>query len=292
MALHADRNLYQGINAHLQSIFQSDVSGWQSFHGDYITMLRTALDSQLPTGYLAISEESLQIRAFDLTEDTETVSQTRADVAVYQTGPTEASSPIAVAVSPTSTLALTQTVVEKVEEERLHALIIYRAMSDNVRGEAVTRIEVLSPANKSGGSHAQQYQAKRLETLRAGLNLIEIDLLHQTPSVILGVPNYPQEAGSFPYSIIVSDPRPSFDEGKVDFYGFHVDQPVPKIKIPLAGEDTLTFDFGAVYDEVFAGYRLARTLVDYSQLPPGFDRYSPDDQKRIWQRMEAAQASE
>ena len=61
-----------------------------------------------------------------------------------------------------------------------------------------------------------------------------------------------------------------------------MDAPFPPVKIPLAGEESLTFDFGAVYQHT---YRVGRwgTMVDYRQLPERFETYSPADKARIQQ---------
>ena len=66
---------------------------------------------------------------------------------------------------------------------------------------------------------------------------------------------------------------------------FDVDTPIPQVTIPLRAGDSLTFDFGAAYDKTFEEALYGLELVDYSQLPLNFDRYSPDDQLRILRRM-------
>jgi hypothetical protein len=54
--------------------------------------------------------------------------------------------------------------------------------------------------------------------------------------------------------------------------------------IPLAGEDTLTFDFGAAYRKTFSEM-LYGNEVDYAEFPLYFERYSEADQARIASRM-------
>ncbi len=43
MPLHSDKNLYPGINPHLNSYWQQPDSEWASFHTDYITFTRELL---------------------------------------------------------------------------------------------------------------------------------------------------------------------------------------------------------------------------------------------------------
>jgi hypothetical protein len=80
----------------------------------------------------------------------------------------------------------------------------------------------------------------------------------------------------------VSNPHPSLQEGRTAVYGFHVDQPLAPITIPLAGSDTIKVDFGAVYNITFSRNRYYGIhLVDYEQLPARFETYTSADQQRI-----------
>ena len=56
------------------------------------------------------------------------------------------------------------------------------------------------------------------------------------------------------------------------------------MKIPLNGDDVLTFDFGVPYRKTFEEIYLG-DQVDYSVLPLNFERYRPQDQARIAGRM-------
>jgi len=282
MPIHLRENQYPGVNAHLHSYLQNEPGGWESFHTDYITFLRVALDAQLPSGYVARSEMGLQIS--EITPFPTTPSRTRTDVTIFQTRPTSGLSENAGITSmPTALLSIPETLEI---EEYLPGLMIYQSIEGQSR--PVTRIEVLSPANKPGGSHYPRYIEKRIETLQAGLRLIEIDFLHETRPIIRGITSYPdREAEAYPYSIIVTDPRPSFEEGQSKVYGFSVGDTIPVIEIPLADADVIVFDFGAVYNQFYANTRFFGETVDYEQLPVRFETYSPDDQQRIRAQMQA-----
>ena len=61
------RNPYKGINAHLNSLLQtigddSQLSLWSSFHASHINHIADFINDELPEGYLALSEHSLQVR--------------------------------------------------------------------------------------------------------------------------------------------------------------------------------------------------------------------------------------
>jgi hypothetical protein len=80
---------------------------------------------------------------------------------------------------------------------------------------------------------------------------------------------------------------PTFEAGLATTYAFHVDEPIPILGIPLAGQDTLELDFGAVYNRTFKSLTAYGQRVDYERLPEHFERYSPADQERIRRRMTA-----
>jgi hypothetical protein len=168
--------------------------------------------------------------------------------------------------------------------ENLTALGIWKTESGSE--PPVTWFELLSPANKPPGDGYLQYREKRNATLHAGTALVEIDYLHEKRSPIMRLPSYPQqEEGAFPYTIVVTDPRPSLDDGQMKLYGMHVDDPLPSIPIPLRDPDTITLDTQPVYDLTYRSFGSYSQRVDYADLPENFERYSANDQARIKQRM-------
>ncbi|MBZ0298776.1 MAG: DUF4058 family protein, partial [Anaerolineae bacterium] len=211
MALQADRNLYPGINAHLNSFLQNESGGWRSFHAEHITDIAREVDQRLPSGYFTRSEKSLQIEDFDPGSGDQGRSRTTPDVTIYRqrTSHRGLSQARIQEVVPSLTMPLPETLDE---EDELTGLVIYQAGEGSILGRPITRLEPLSPANKRGGSHHEQYMHKRSETLKSGLRLVEIDYLHQTPPVIRVLPDYSSGApGAVPYTILISDPRPTFE---------------------------------------------------------------------------------
>ncbi|HLA42282.1 MAG TPA: DUF4058 family protein, partial [Aggregatilineales bacterium] len=198
MPIYAPENLYPGINPHLNSFLQHEPGAWESFHAELVIQTRIILDSQLPPGYLALAEKSLQISEM-------------ASVA-FNAVPGKGARLCALTVSGILT-----------SDEQLKGVVIYQAGEGSTFGRPITRIEVISPANKPGGSHYPRYVEKRLETLRSGLRLVEIDYLPESGSLMHSLPSYPgQDDDAYPYVIIVSDPRPEFEKGRVKVYGFGV----------------------------------------------------------------------
>ncbi|MBZ0281653.1 MAG: DUF4058 family protein [Anaerolineae bacterium] len=294
MPIHLRENQYRGINAHLHSYLQQH-SDWSIFHGAHIIHLCESLQVLLPpeSGYLAVPEKSLQIIRDDLMTGQLSSRRTIPDIGIYRTSPKTGlpTSGSVEAVVPGAVVPLMETLSES---ENVIGVVIYRQGESGSLGTPVTRIELLSPGNKPPGSHYRQYLAKRDETLQSGINLVELDYLHQQRSPIGIVPDYTRrEAKSYPYVILVNSPYPSLSEGKTAIYGFRVDDFIPSITVPLAGSDQITLDLGAVYNHTFmSNFAYGLHIVNYEVLPEGFDTYDEEDQQRIRHRMAlVAQAS-
>jgi hypothetical protein len=163
------------------------------------------------------------------------------------------------------------------DEDYLRALVIRERDTNQV----VTRIELLSATNKLPGEGADQYIAKRSSALWDATVLVEIDYLHESQSPIAGVPRYPVDEGSYPYLITVTDPRPLLQQGHMRLYGFRVDDAIPTVPIPLAEDEVLVYDFGAVYDYTFRSMASFYREVDYAQEPAFLERYAEIDRARI-----------
>ena len=283
--MHA--NPYPGVNAHLNSALQQRGGGWRSFHSKHITHIADMIEPLLPDGYFTSEESSLQIGAYDPETDTliATSTTTVADVGVYREK--------SVAVSATGTgyaaqpstllLPLHETMLA---EDVLSGVVIYRLRDD---GDAVpvTRIELLSPANKYPGSHAITYLTKRSQALYSGLRLIEIDYLHAQGPLLKRIPDYSAgEQGALPYAVIVSDPRPSIAEAQAAVLRWGIMDAIPAVVVPLDGDDRIKVDLNAIYQHTLSRSRqFSRVKVDYTQLPADFDRYQPDDQQHIRELM-------
>jgi hypothetical protein len=290
MPLQSRINQYIGVNAHLQSYFQNR-GGWSSFHNNYIRDLAVAIDRQLPSGYLVDVEQSLQIREYH--PDTgEKLRRPQPDITVYDVDPSQQREPLKPEGVTTATMVRPVAETLDLNEDQYYpAVVIYKQDTTDDFGEAVTRIELLSPSNKQGTGEVQ-YREKRIATLKSGVKLVEIDLLHQTPSPLIGIPLYPEHDRSYPYNITVSNPQPSLEEGLAETYAFHVEEPLPIVAIPLVDAQKITVDFGKVYNITFSSLGAYSYRVDYEQYPNAFETYSQVDQAKIKARMDVVQATD
>ncbi|MBZ0286916.1 MAG: hypothetical protein K8I30_04830 [Anaerolineae bacterium] len=115
MPIKTLKNLYRGINPHLNSELQTPrseeagLSLWPGFHSAHVVDISNVLNTVLPEGYFAVTEQALQIRAEDIEAEFRSRSQKPPpDVAVYSTSSTS-STAVASAVSEINDLLLDET---------------------------------------------------------------------------------------------------------------------------------------------------------------------------------------
>lgn len=156
----------------------------------------------------------------------------------------------------------------------------------------ILRIELMSAASKQPGSAYTKYTHRRRHLLENGTGLLEIDYLHHIRPIISSVPSYALGfPDTKPYHMILTDPRPSLQDGKVSIFSWGLDEPIPTIDLMLNDNVAIPFELGASYDCTFNESTLYRLLVDYAAVPEAFDSFTTDDQKRIKARMEQIMAA-
>jgi hypothetical protein len=272
-------NPYRGVNAHLNSVLQSGQGRWEPFHNDFIGVLVDLLDPDVRAPYYIAREKSLQI-SVPYTNGGSNPSRTKPDLMIYRAGTGTSSAPTAVLEAPTEVIDVVATLEE---EDHPAAAVIYKISDSGYPGTPITRFELLSPGNKPPGAHHSQYVVKRRETLYAGLRLVEIDLLHESRPAVPRILSYPdREPNASAYTLLVSDPRPNVETGKTAIYSVHVNAPLPRVRVPLDGEDSIIVDFNAAYHLLLERRRLFReVLVDYTHEPLNMQTYTNADQAAI-----------
>jgi hypothetical protein len=279
MAIHSAKNLYPGINPHLNSALQRRGGDWKSFHAYHIIHLAEYLNDVLPPGYLAKPERSLQISVYEplsFSPDEEIRTRTPDVVITRRSTAQESAASLLEPDAPTLILPISPLVDE---EDELMAVVIYHDR------KPITHLELLSPANKPDGGHFNDYWRNRFEVFSAGLRLVEIDYLHEYHPINEDIPSYKaRQSNAFPYHILVTDPRPSVSKGFTLVYSKGVIDRLPSIDIPLEDKDTVKLDFNEVYQHTFS-QRPFREEVDYTQEPIHFASYSENDQQAIREHM-------
>jgi hypothetical protein len=278
MPIRSDKNLYPGVNAHFNSFLQQNGGVWESFHARLINGLADQLDEVLPANYYALTEKSLQITSLPLIESQQRV---RPDVSILRTSSSAPRSGSAlVADAPFAVVPALD--VSSEEDAAPLAVLVYRTSAGQATGVLVTRIEVLFPANKPPGSDYRHYRTQRRKVMQAGVNLVEIDLLHEQRPVVSSFPSYADGESDYPYLIATTSPDGSMQGGQTQLYGIRVLDCLPRVALPLTNEDQVVVDFAEVYAATFQRFhRLAQMVIDYAQEPSNFDRYHPEDRERI-----------
>jgi hypothetical protein len=140
--------------------------------------------------------------------------------------------------------------------------------------DVITTIEVLSPWNKAPGEGRREYLLKRQNVFATPAHLVELDLLR-------GGQRMPMRtilpACDYVAMISRADRRP-----RVQIYGWSLRQPLPEIRLPLLGDETILLDLQKVIEIVYqeAGYE---HIIDRSVrlLPPVSDEDAAWIQSRI-----------
>jgi hypothetical protein len=229
---------------------------WEDFHANLAGKIQGQLAPQLQPKYFAALTPHV-------TYETITVEKPhiyRPDVAVIRADP-RLPGPAAVMIAPPPLIgqAPLETPVKS------YSLEIREAES----GELITVIEILSPVNKRPGREAyDHYQRKRRDLLRAGINLLEIDLLRggKRPPLVTPLPDAP-------YFVFLCRAE---DYPGVSIWPISLRDSLPMLPVPLVEPDPdVPLDLGraihTIYDE--AVYRLR---IDYNQPPPPPDLPPPE----------------
>ena len=128
----------------------------------------------------------------------------------------------------------------------------------------VTVIELVSPSNKYAGPGRDSYVAKQWEVRSSTASLVEIDLLRRGPHVV-AVPEFRSVKGRYEHDYIVCVNRARPRRSQFEVYRRTVRQPLPRIAIPLAGDDAdAVLDLRAALEQAYdrGSYGLQ---IDYSR---------------------------
>jgi hypothetical protein len=237
------KNPFPGINPWLEEF-------WRDVHASLLVYARDQLNGELPPGLQARVDERLAIDAED-EKDRIYVP----DIAVSEpwdrpAGPVLGQGGQAVA-------AAEPTVVDFGQE------ILRRLEIVDSRAHVITAIELLSPSNKSDADAAIVWRRKRLDYLRGGINVVEIDLLRggvwtlPDRSLLKPVP-----AGRICHHVAVTRP-PRLS--RCEFYVLPLRQRLPAIRVPLRRTDPdVALDLQALIDQCYERGRYD-AVIDYTR---------------------------
>ncbi len=251
---------FPGMDPYLES-----AGLWQDVHHSLIYCIREALQLRLPTGYYALIEERIIVETSPhFYYPDVTVAREPAGPLDTEGEPDTPGGGVAVAV------AADQAVEVEESPHKRQRFVEIRAEST---GQVVTVMEVLSPANKAGGSRTYHtYLRKQTDVLASAANLVEIDLLRHGLHVLAVPESCLISVRPFDYLVCVHRAaRP----GVYQLYPRTVRQPLPRIALPLRQPDgDVVLDLQAVFQRCYDGAPYARLLA-YHAAPPA--PLSPED---------------
>ena len=228
---------------------------WPDFHHRLATEISRQLTPRLRPRYVArldiylVEDTTPELEIGILYPDVEVVTTRQTGEPEPVPAP-EAEGAAAAVITPPP---LTVPALEPVEVR-----LVTVEIRDVARNELVTSIEILSPINKREPG-LTKYREKRERLRRAGVHVLEIDLLRrgQRP---LPHPRIPETA----YRITLT----RAGANRVEVWPITLRDPLPVLPVPLRPPDhDVPLDLGAalntVYDE--AAYELS---IDYTEPPP------------------------
>jgi hypothetical protein len=240
------RSPFPGMDPYLEE------QRWGDFHNRAVTYIADALQVGLPADLRARLGERVYLEWVEAP-----ARQYVPDVNVYELprtargGAREAGGATAVAEPPAPTATDLAPVAEPdivfvPAEFKEHFLQIIDVRSG---GRVVTMIEVLSPSNKMTGRGREEYLRKQSETLRAAVNLVEIDLLRTGEPTTLAKPGMLPADRVTPYHASVHRAhRPD----RIEYFRMPLRERLPRFPIPLRPTDPdVILDLQAVVDQTY-----------------------------------------
>lgn len=221
-----------------------DSGVFPDLHESLIFLLKGAINAGLPPGYVATSKNRVWIDEARVREP---------DVSVFGDRP----------VGEGGVAILTGLVAvegglesDPVEESYLEIL--------SVQGKRlITAVEVVSLTNKLAGKRGRKtYLRKQKEYHRAGVNLVEIDLLRSGPHVTaVPLDRLERTVGPFHYHISVRTEHP---HSRFFAAGIRLSERLPAIGIPLdRGTPPVTVELQPLLDQAYDSGRYT-SLADYT----------------------------
>ena len=240
--------------------FIENSAHWHNFHNRMIIHMETAINSVLPPGYVAESEQWLSVLASDYKFGPDVYL--RENVSANTPIPEERGS---VATLARPTLTADEPVLISVSEEvpRQLYLNIVRA---NDQSSIVTTIEILSPANKNVSNDYAAYRRKQRQVCESQTHLVEIDLLRGGAHTV-AVPIETLTDRTWDYIVCLhrGSTGPEYE-----IWPCKLRERLPRILIPLADEDPdIVLDLQALFDECYdKGYYSHKVHYDVLPSPP------------------------
>lgn len=215
---------------------------WLDVHTALIGEIRRALNRSLPEGLVARAEERVAVESDDdalrrIGPDVRVFSPSTADPREHEGG--------VLIEAPYKLVVDLQPIIER----------FIRILDD--AGEVVTVVEVVSPTNKRHPG-VEAYREKRHDLLRAGVHVVEIDLVRAGDWRALMRPEISPPESLSTYRVVV---RATGRRPGAYLFPIPMQQPLPAIPIPLRPADQpVRLDLQPLIEAVYEDGRYENTL--------------------------------
>jgi hypothetical protein len=226
---------------------------WSDVHTSLVTYARDQLQSQLGNGLVARLESRVYVES-----DFEEPKQYVPDVHVYgevRRAPRRSSKGGTALLEP-----------QLIPFSRLDVREAFIEIRDlKARERLITIVEFVSPVNKRGKSGRSAYLRKQRHSVRAMVNLVEIDLLRGGRPVTLAQTRLDsKKVSAAPYHVSIW--REAKDQS-IEYFPLSLRSALPHIGIPLReNDDDAALDLQALVEQTFRNGRYAE-VIDYSKPP-------------------------
>ena len=227
--LYTSKRLYKDFDVPLifpgMDPYLENPAIFPGIHGPMVTYLRDQIAPRIRPRYAASVGERVYVESASGWQDHAIIP----DVWVRQTKErSDQNGGVAVAEMPEVDEPI---VLEAQDLEIRQPFVEILDRESNMR--VVTVIELISPSNKYAGAGRDSYVTKQREVLWSDTHLVEIDLLRRGPHVV--AIDESSTAGRYDYDYLVCVHRAHTTRYEV--YPRSIQQPLPCIRIPLAGND-------------------------------------------------------
>jgi hypothetical protein len=230
------KNPFPGMNPYLER-------RWGDVHASLATYARDLIQDQLPDDLRARMQE----RVFVETTDEVLLNPRQGfspDVHVFERPGSGGAARDAGAVA---TAEETEPMIIRLPD--VEVIESYVEIIDVASGgRVVTTIEFVSRSNKRPGPGRTKYLKKRRETIRAGANVVEIDLLRAGKPVTLATPTVVGRRWAVYHASVFRAIAPD----QIEYYARTLRSKLPNVKIPLRKKDKdVRLDVQALIDEAY-----------------------------------------
>lgn len=239
------KNPFPGMNPWLQEF-------WRDIHAKLLVYACDQLNSELPAGLQARVDERLAIDA-----EEEKARTYLPDVSITESWDRPAG-PV-LGQGGQTVAAAEPTVVDFGQEILRHLEIV------DSRAHVITAIELLSPSNKADADAVLNWRRKRMDYLRGGINVVEIDLL-RGGAWTLPDRSLLKPAPSERVCHHACATRPPWMT-RHEFYVLPLRLQLPAIRVPLRRTDPdAALDLQLLINQCYERGRYD-SIIDYSRAP-------------------------